>query len=263
MNGCKWAPALALDRWLAGRHMGADSGTLDTRMESLHPASDDRESTPDGAPIPGGSRTLSSPPPPPPEDLLARAACGDSDAFGQLVQPHLGLFSSGIRRVLGNAADSQDALQNALLAMFQDLPDFQGRSRFSSWGYKICINAALMFRRARGRFREETMDEYVGLGRFDPRGHHLEGRDGSEWAVEPEALAEAERRQLRECLMTALESLPEAQRLVFVLRDLEDYSTEEIAEQLEQTPATVRQRLHRARVTIQAQLKNHLEGRSR
>ena len=207
---------------------------------------------------PGSSATLS---PPSQEALIALAAQGDSDAFGLLVGPHLGLFANGIRRILGNAADTQDTLQNALLAMYQDLPAFQARSRFSSWAYKICINAALMFRRAKGRFREESMDECPGLGRFDERGHHVERGDAWQWAVAPEALAEAERGQLRACLLTALEGLPEAQRVVFVLRDLEDWSTEEIAEKLEQTPAAVRQRLHRARVQIQSCLKHHVQGR--
>ena len=195
--------------------------------------------------------------------MIARAAAGDSDAFGLLVGPHLGLFANGIRRILGNAADTQDTLQNALLAMYQDLPTFEARSAFSSWGYRICVNAALMFRRAKGRYREDTMDEYPGLGRFDDRGHHLESRDAFQWAVEPEALAEAERRQMRACLLAALEGLPEAQRVVFVLKDLEDWSTEEIAAKLEQTPAAVRQRLHRARVQVQACLKDHVQGRLR
>jgi RNA polymerase sigma-70 factor (ECF subfamily) len=192
--------------------------------------------------------------------LLTSAAEGDSEAFGTLIAPHLGLFFNGIFRVLGNRADAQDALQNALLAIFQDLPGFQSRSRFSSWGYRVCINAALMLRRSNARFREEAMDDCTGLGQFDERGHHLESRESAHWAVEPQALAEAERRQMRACILEALEALPDTQRVVFVLRDLEDWSTEEIAEQLQQTPATVRQRLHRARVQIQARLKLHLQG---
>jgi RNA polymerase sigma-70 factor (ECF subfamily) len=193
--------------------------------------------------------------------LIALAAGGDSGAFGRLVEPHLGLFFSGINRVLGNTADAQDALQNALLGMFQGLGTFEARSRFSSWAYRICINAALMFRRSSRRFREEAMDEGTTLGRFDERGHHLDGPLGQPWSVEPEALAEAERRQLRQCLLEALAALPEAQRVVFVLRDLEDWSTEEIADRLEQTPAAIRQRLHRARLQIQERLKQHVLGR--
>ena len=208
-----------------------------------------------------GPGTCPLPLPPSPEALIARAADGDSEAFGMLVGPHLGLFLNGILRVLGNSADAQDALQDALLGMFQDLPAFQARSRFSTWAYRICINAALMFRRGNGRFREESMDECTGLGRFDERGHHLDAPGSRLWAVEPQALAEAERLQLRQCLLAALEGLPEPQRIVFVLKDLEDWSTEEIAEKLEQSQATVRQRLHRARLQVQECLRKHLEGR--
>jgi RNA polymerase sigma-70 factor (ECF subfamily) len=196
------------------------------------------------------------------EELIEQAATGDSDAFGALVSPHLGLFFNGILRILGNRADAQDALQNALLGIFQDLPGFQARSRFSSWAYKVCINAALMFRRSNARFREESMDGMPGLGDFDGSGHHLDTRESLHWSVEPQALAEAERGQLRECLLQALDALPDAQRVVFVLRDLEDWSTEDIAARLDQAAATVRQRLHRARVQIQDRLRAHIQGRA-
>ena len=196
------------------------------------------------------------------EDLIARAAGGDSDAFGALVTPHLGLFFNGILRILGNRADAQDALQEALLGIFKDLPTFQARSRFSSWAYKVCINAALMFRRSAVRIREDSMDAMTGLGAFDEGGHHLDTRAELEWSVAAEALDVAERHQLRECMLQALAALPDALRVVFVLKDLEDWSTEEIAARLDQAAPTVRQRLHRARLQIQDQLRAHVQGRA-
>lgn len=196
------------------------------------------------------------------DQLIERAATGDSDAYGALVAPHLGLFFHGILRILGNRADAQDALQDALVAIFRDLPGFQRRSRFSSWGYSICINAALMFRRSRARFREEPMEDPAPLGDLDASGHHREGREARRWSVEPEALAEAERNQLRAVLLEALDGLPGALREVFVLRDLEDWSTEAIAERTGQTPAAVRQRLHRARLQVQDRLRAHYQGRT-
>jgi RNA polymerase sigma-70 factor (ECF subfamily) len=196
------------------------------------------------------------------EQLIQQASAGDSDAFGALVSPHLGLFFNGILRILGNRADAQDALQNALLGIFEDLPAFEARSRFSSWAYKICINAALMFRRSNARFREDSMDALEGLGDFDRSGHHLDTREALQWSVEPQALAEAERRQLRECLLQALDALPDPLRVVFVLRDLEDWSTEAIAARLDQTAPAVRQRLHRARVQVQARIRAHIQGRA-
>jgi RNA polymerase sigma-70 factor (ECF subfamily) len=195
------------------------------------------------------------------EELIVQAAAGDSDAFGALVSPHIGLFFNGILRILGNRADAQDALQEALLGIFKDLPSFQARSRFSSWAYKVCINAALMFRRSNARIREDSLDTLPGLGEFDRSGHHLDTRAELQWSVQAQALDEAERRQLRECLLQALDDLPDPLRVVFVLKDLEEWSTEAIAAKLDQAAPTVRQRLHRARVQVQERLRAHLQGR--
>ena len=110
--------------------------------------------------------------PPTESELIERAAAGDSDAFGALVTPHLSLFHNGIHRILGNTADTQDALQDALMSIHRDLPKFEGRSRFSSWGYKVCLNAALMVRRSRVRIHDMERPEPLALGPFDGRGHH-------------------------------------------------------------------------------------------
>lgn len=191
------------------------------------------------------------------EQLIQRASQGDSDAFGDLVRPHLGLFHNGINRILGNQADAQDALQDALIGMYRDLPRFEGRSRFSSWAYKVCIHSALMHRRTRNRGPEPA--EYPGLGPFDPHGHHQDVH-GPEWHVEAEAHDMAEQREMRDCLMAALDDLPDGHREVFVLKDLEDWATEDIARHLGLAPAAVRQRLHRARVLLQARLRTFVQG---
>jgi len=192
--------------------------------------------------------------------LIQRAAQGDSDAFGALVQPHLALFHNGIHRVLGNTADTQDALQDALLSIHRDLQRFEGRSRFSSWGYKVCLNAALMARRSRVRIHDMERSEPLALGPFDARGHHLEVDRTPEWQVEAQAHALAEQQEMRECLVRALDELPDTHRIVFVLKDLEDWKTEDIARHLELTPGTVRQRLHRSRVLLQARLRSRFLG---
>jgi RNA polymerase sigma-70 factor (ECF subfamily) len=193
-------------------------------------------------------------------ELIQRAVGGDSDAFGQLVQPHLGLFHHGIHRILGNTADTQDALQDALMSMHRDLPRFEARSRFSSWGYRICLNAALMVRRSRVRIHEKEQPEPLAIGPFDARGHHLETDHRPEWQEEAQAHHLVERQEMRACLMRALEELPDGHRQVFVLKDLEDWDTEAIAAHLQLAPATVRQRLHRARVLLQARLRTHVLG---
>jgi RNA polymerase sigma-70 factor (ECF subfamily) len=193
-------------------------------------------------------------------ELIQRAAGGDSDAFGALVQPHLALFHNGIHRILGNVADTQDALQDALMSIHRDLPRFEGRSRFSSWGYKVCLNAALMARRSRVRVHDMERSEPLALGPFDERGHHRESDHLPEWQVEAQAHDLVEKQELRDCLTRALDELPDSHRIVFVLKDLEDWETEDIAQHLQLTPGTVRQRLHRSRVLLQARLRTFVLG---
>ncbi len=198
--------------------------------------------------------------PPTETELIQRAAEGDSDAFGALVTPHLSLFHNGIHRILGNTADTQDALQDALMSIHRDLPRFEGRSRFSSWGYKVCLNAALMVRRSRVRIHDMERSEFLTLGPFDDRGHHLESERLPEWQVEAQAHSLVEQQEMRECLTRALDELPDSHRIVFVLKDLEDWETDDIARHLQLSPGTVRQRLHRARVLLQARLRTHVLG---
>ena len=183
--------------------------------------------------------------------LLSLAADGDPEAFGALVEPHLALFHSGVRRILGNSPEVQDALQEALISMHRGLPAFEGRSAFSSWGYAICLRAALMQRRSQSRRREEALERNV-----DPDAPGLDPDATGLLREEAQAHAQLEESELRRLVTESLDLLPEAQRVVFVLRDLEEWDTEAIAAHLEITPALVRQRLHRARVFLQGRLRS-------
>ena len=120
-----------------------------------------------------------------------------------------------------------------------------------------------MARRGQARFRAESLDESVPLGDLDPSGHQPGGtgpRAGGAWSRRPWPRPSGG--QLREAMLRVLAGLPGPLREVFVLRDLEDWSTEAIAERTGQTPATVRQRLHRARLQVQDRLRAHLQGRT-
>ncbi|MBI3129975.1 MAG: RNA polymerase sigma factor [Acidobacteria bacterium] len=185
-------------------------------------------------------------------DLIRLAVEGDSDAFGALIHPHLSLFHHGIYRILANHQDAQDALQDGLLAIYRGLPRFEGRSQFSSWAYRICINAALMHRRSSRRYVEKNASDFPSL---DPEEEHPNPMETlPEVAAASEAYNQLEHRELRDKLMETLALLPPSQREVFVLRDIEDWSTEDIATQLGVTTLVVRQRLHRARDFICARL---------
>lgn len=194
----------------------------------------------------------------PESDLIARSIAGDGEAFGALVQPYLGLFSAGIQRILQDQLDTQDALQEALLSIFTELHRFQGKSKFSTWGYRVCLNEALMLRRSRIRRREDTIEDF--LPHFTPEGHHM-GREGlKDLSQESTALERVEEAQVRQKVQEGLNRLSDEQRAVFVLRDLEGMDTEEVASMLGISRGLVRQRLHRARLGLRGVLSPFLVG---
>ena len=184
--------------------------------------------------------------------LVLTAAQGDPVAFEALVRPHLGMLFRVIDRILGNEAESQDALQDALLTIYRELPGFQGASKFSTWAYRICVNQALMTRRKRVRRREDAIEEF--MPRFGDEGHHMNVDTTLDWSEEAEALMKVEQEELKARVRAGLDRLSDDQRAVFVLRDLEGWNTEEIAQHLGITRELVRQRVHRARLALRALL---------
>jgi RNA polymerase sigma-70 factor (ECF subfamily) len=184
------------------------------------------------------------------EDLAARAAAGDESAFEGLVHRYHARAYRLAYRVTGGDGDAQDAVQDAFLQVFRKLSSFRGEARFSTWLYRIVANAALMQRRSRSRRPAESLDGY--LPRFDGDGQHA--------AAPAELLAAAhveerlERRILAERALEGVDRLPETYRLAFVLRDLEEMPTAEVAQVLGLEQAAVRQRVHRARLMLRGYL---------
>jgi RNA polymerase sigma-70 factor (ECF subfamily) len=184
------------------------------------------------------------------EELAARAAAGDEPAFEALVERYQARVYRLACRLTGSESEAPDVLQDTFLKVHRGLAGFRGESRFSTWLFRIATNAALMLRRSRARRPAASLDEF--LPRFDAEGIH---------AAEPadlEAAASAEdrldRRLLAEKARDGLERLPDLYREAFVLRDLEELPTGEVAELLGVEPATVRQRVHRARLMLRGYL---------
>jgi RNA polymerase sigma-70 factor (ECF subfamily) len=189
------------------------------------------------------------------EALVARAAAGDAAAFETLVSRHEGRVYRLACRLTGSDADAQDVLQEAFLAAYRGLPSFRGASRFATWLYRITTNTALMHRRARRRRPTESLEEF--LPRFDADGQHAP--EATELRVASQADVLLDGKLLAEKARAALEQLPDVYRDAFVLRDLEELGTGEVAELLGVDAATVRQRVHRARLLLRGYL-SHLAG---
>jgi RNA polymerase sigma-70 factor (ECF subfamily) len=185
------------------------------------------------------------------ELLVSLARDGDADAFEPLVLRHQDRVYRLALRLTGNASDAEEVTQEAFLQAYRGLRDFRGDARFGTWLCRIVANAALMRRRASRVRPTEPLERY--LPAFDDEGGLLgHGPDCARAARADELL---ERRQLGEHLRAALARLEEPYRSVFVLRDLEELTSEETAAILGTSNEAVRQRLHRARVLLRGYLR--------
>jgi RNA polymerase sigma-70 factor (ECF subfamily) len=183
------------------------------------------------------------------EALAARAAAGDDSAFETIV----GRYQSRIYRLacrLTSETDAPDILQEAFLQAYRHLSSFRGDSQFGTWLYRIASNAALMHRRSRARRPAASLEDF--LPRFDAHGTHAAAP--AELQVVSRADELLDRQVLADRAREGIERLPDLYRDPFVLRDLEEMSTAEVARALGIEPATVRQRVHRARLMLRGYL---------
>jgi len=178
---------------------------------------------------------------PDPDVLVDRARRGDERAFAHLLRLHQNRVYDLLVRMLGDRAEAEDVAQEVFVAFHRALPAFRGDSRVSTWLFRIAKNHCLNRLKYRGRRGE---GQHVELDALD--------RAGAEGPETPERTLE--RAQVNERVQAAIAALPEEQRLVLVLRDIEDLSYEEIAAVLEQPEGTVKSRLHRARLALARRL---------
>jgi RNA polymerase sigma-70 factor (ECF subfamily) len=182
------------------------------------------------------------------EALAERARAGNDSAFGALVERYQERVYRLALRLSSNPSDAEEVLQEAFLHAWRKIDTFRGDARFGTWLYRIATNTALMRKRAARRRPAESLEAL--LPQFDESGL-LADLDYQRSARADELL---ERAELAQRAREALDLLDENYRAVFVLRDLEEMSTEEAARVLEITPEAVRQRLHRARLMIRGYL---------
>jgi RNA polymerase sigma-70 factor (ECF subfamily) len=181
--------------------------------------------------------------------LVARLRAGDEEAFEDLVRTYGSRLLSVARRFVRNDEDAQDIVQSAYLSAFRALEQFEGNCQLSTWLHRIVVNTALMKLRSRKRKPEESIEDL--LPTFQEDGHHVE--QFSDWSAPADVLLE--RRQTRVTVRACIERLPDNYRGVLLLRDIEERSTQEVAEALAMTPTAVKVRLHRARQALSTLLR--------
>jgi RNA polymerase sigma-70 factor, ECF subfamily len=177
------------------------------------------------------------------DQLIARTLAGESDAFSLLVRrwerPIYGLSL----RMLGRDEDARDACQEAFIAAFRNLGKFRGEAKFSSWIYRIALNAC----HARLRDRRGAA---LSIDEEDEAGRKAELADTAS-----EGLAERMSRDERsEIVRRALQALPPEMRQVIVMKEYEEMTFAEISEVLQIPVSTVKSRLYTGLQQMRARL---------
>jgi len=176
------------------------------------------------------------------QELIRRVQNGEQERFYELVRPYERRVYSAAFSILRNQADAEDAAQEAILKAFANLGQFRAEARFSTWLIQIAVNEALMRRRK----EHAAIMEPLG-GHHDEEGAYTP-RDFADWREIPsEAL---ERKEVRGLLLEALAALSQKYREIFILRDVQHFSIEEVSKMLGISPASVKTRLLRARLML-------------
>jgi RNA polymerase sigma-70 factor (ECF subfamily) len=184
--------------------------------------------------------------------LLRRLRDRDERAFRELVQAHRDRVYNITFRMLGNRAEAEDVAQEVFIAVFKNIDDFREQSKFSTWLYRIavnhCKNRIKYLARRHDRDRDELDETTQGAG-----------VNGSISGPVPSAPDRAlEGAQMEKLVQDAIATLEDDQRIVVVLRDVEDLSIEEICEITGLPDGTVKSRLHRARLVLRKRLQRHV-----
>src|SRR5947208_15345258 len=185
--------------------------------------------------------------------LVDAARHGDVGAFEQLIKRYDRNVFRIAQHITQNREDAEDVVQDAFIKAYQNLEQFQGNSKFYTWLVRIAVNEALM------KLRRRRSDKTVSLDEDVVTEEGSMPREVADWSPNPEQLyGQAE---LGDILKKTIQGLPPGFRTVFVLRDVEELSTEETAEMLGLSIPAVKSRLLRARLQLRERLSRYCKSK--
>jgi RNA polymerase sigma-70 factor (ECF subfamily) len=201
---------------------------------------------------PGKISARSVPQEPADQIILDRYFSGDREAIADLANQYASRLYNFGRRMCGNPEDAQDIVQDTFLNVIKYLGGFRQETKLKNWLYRLASSACIKKRRGKNRPERELSLEDVR-----PTHQHGAPADIPDWTNNPvENLMNSE---LRAHLTSAVKRLPHKYRLVFTLRDVEGFSTQETAEILGLSPQAVKTRLHRARAFLRDELAGYFQ----
>ena len=169
------------------------------------------------------------------ELLLAKARKGDKEAFGQVIFPYERLIYNIAYKYMGNTEDAKDIAQESLIKIYLNIKSCRSMVTFKAWSAKITVNTALDALRKRVNKATEALDEYQASESDGPE-HTVIQKEGYN------------------AIKDAINALSEEHRTLIILRDLEGFSYEELAQTAGITMGTVKSRLSRARYALREQI---------
>ena len=199
-------------------------------------------------------------------ELIRRLLAGEEAAFLGLVSQHNGTLLRVARGFLASGSVAEEVVQETWMAVLKGLPKFQGRSALKTWIFRILANRARTRARKEGRSipmsalgkLDQNGKPVVDVDRFTTTG--MWARPPTEFGGTPDSMAD--RSEIREQVESAIATLPDRQRLVITLRDLDGCSSDEVCNVLEISATNQRVLLHRARSKVRQALENFMRGQA-
>ncbi|MGN6730911.1 MAG: RNA polymerase sigma factor [Candidatus Binatia bacterium] len=182
-------------------------------------------------------------------NVIERLKSGDQQALETIFKLYSVKLYNVALRILGEPADTEEVIQDVFWTVYRKAKSFQGNSQFSTWLYRLTVNAALGKIRRRKSSKEFDYEEY--MPKFQADGHHVV-RPVVDWSDNLDE--QYSKQELKELLGKALDELKPLDKSVVVLSDLEGLSDREIADTLGLSVSAVKTRLHRARLFLRGKM---------
>ena len=187
------------------------------------------------------------------EILVRDMKAGQMEAFDKIFELYQRKIYALSFNMTRNQMDAQDVTQEVLLTIYRKIDTFQGKSAFSSWVYRITLNATYM------KLRTKKKEQYVSLDESLPSFNHagFQNDKVSDWSKNTDSLLFSN--ETKGVIEKAVALLPEKEKVVFMLRDVEGLSTEKVGDILDLTVPAVKSRIHRARLFLRKRLSSYFD----
>jgi len=184
-------------------------------------------------------------------ELVKGVTGRQDDCFEELVERYGSKVLNLALRITRCQEDAEEILQEVFITVLTKVHSFEHKAQFSSWLYRVTMNASFMKIRARNRRRSVSLEDVEPTIKQNWVGNRTELYDVDFMSS---------RHELRSAIQRAVDGLPEEYRAIFILRDIDGLSNETVSRILQLSVPAVKSRLHRSRLIMREQLKTHYDG---